>query len=348
MDFQLCLAPLKGITDVVFRNTHAAFFNGIDWAVAPFLSTPKGPRIKTSFLKDVLPENNRLMPIVPQVMSKRAENFIPLALALLDFGYDRVNWNLGCPYPMVAKKGRGSGLLPDPEAIERFLERVSAVMPHRISIKMRLGRYRVDEIFQLIPILNRYPVNEIVIHPRTGVQMYGGTPHLDVFERCLALCRHPVIYNGDIADKGGFEALRRRFPRIDTWMIGRAAVADPFFCGNLKGHSLPPSEKNEIFKAFHDELYDRYSKKLHGPSHLLSRMKGLWTYFAGSFEIDADRRLINHHHIIACQKRSPGFHIYATLALIANKPRVPFGADKYLCKLCTAESDILTFLVVLV
>jgi tRNA-dihydrouridine synthase B len=284
MDFQLCLAPLKGVTDAVFRTTYAEFFDGIDWAVTPFLSTPKGGRIKPSYLKDVLPENNRLMPIIPQVISKRAENFIPLGLALLDLGYDRVNWNLGCPYPRVAKKGRGSGLLPDTAAIERFLERTSAVMPNRICIKMRLGRYRTDEIFQLMPVLNSYPIEAIVIHPRTGVQMYQGSPHLDVFERCLSLCRHPVIYNGDIVDRGGFDALRRRFPEVRSWMIGRAAVADPFLCGMLKGRIRQDSEKNEIFKAFHDALYGRYSQKLFGPSHLLDRMKGLWAYFSRSFE----------------------------------------------------------------
>ena len=284
MNFKLCLAPLKGVTDAVFRNTYAEFFTGIDYAVAPFLSTPKGPRIKSSYLKDVLPENNRKMRIIPQVMSKRAENFIPLGLALLDLGYDRVNWNLGCPYPMVAKKGRGSGLLPDPEAIERFLEQASAAMPNKLSIKMRLGRYRVDEIYQLIPVLNRYPIKEIVIHPRTGIQMYDGTPHLEVFERCLDQCRHPVIYNGDIVDRDGFETMRTRFKEVSTWMIGRAAVADPFFCSSLKNRKWHTSEKNEIFKAFHDALYARYSQKLFGPSHLLNRMKGLWSYFERSFE----------------------------------------------------------------
>ncbi len=284
MEFQLCLAPIKGVTDAVFRTTYAEFFSGIDWAMAPFLSTPKGARIKASYLKDVLPENNRQMPIVPQVMSKCAENFIPLGLALLDLGYDRVNWNLGCPYPMVAKKGRGSGLLSDPAAIERFLERVSRVMPQQLSIKMRLGRHRVDEIIHLIPILNRYPIKEVVIHPRTGIQMYEGTPHLDVFEHCLELCRHPVIYNGDIVDHESFQALQRRFPEVVTWMIGRAAIVDPFLCSALKGRNWHRSEKNEIFKGYHDALYERYSKKLYGPSHLLNRMKGLWAYFSKSFE----------------------------------------------------------------
>jgi tRNA-dihydrouridine synthase len=284
MTFQICLAPLKGVTDALFRTTFAEYFNGIDWAVAPFLSTTKGPRIKTSLLKEVLPENNRGMPVVPQVMSKRAENFLPLAMALLDLGYDAVNWNLGCPYPMVAKKGRGSGLLSDPDAIERFLDRVAAAMPHQLSIKMRLGRYGVDEIFELLPILNRYPIRDIIIHPRTGIQMYDGTPHLDVFEQCLGLCRHPVIYNGDIVDPKSFNSLRQRFTEVSTWMIGRGAVADPFLCGDIKGTITQVSEKNRLFKEFHDALYTRYAQKLYGPSHLLNRMKGLWAYFERSFE----------------------------------------------------------------
>lgn len=302
MDFKICLAPLRGITDALFRNTLAEFIDGIDWAITPFLSTTRGPRIKPSHIKEVLPENNQKMRIVPQVMSKRAENFIPLAMALFDLGYDTINWNLGCPYPMVARKGRGSGLLSNPDAIERFLDKVLAVLPHQLSIKMRLGRHREDEIFQLLPILNLYPIKEIVIHPRIGVQMYEGKPRLDIFKQCLALCRHTVIYNGDIIDRSSFDKLRRRFPGIQTWMIGRGAVSNPFFCDELKGRWVDEDEKNLRFKQFHDALYSKYAQKLYGPSHLLNRMKGLWAYFATSFVQGAAlRKKINktqnvHHY----------------------------------------------------
>ena len=284
MTFQICLAPLKGITDALFRTTFAEFFSGVDRAVTPFLSTTSGLRVKPSLLKEVLPENNRRMPVVPQVMSKRAENFLPLAMALRDLGYDTINWNLGCPYPMVAKKGRGSGLLSNPEAIERFLDKVLGAMPHQLSIKMRLGRHREDEIFELLPILNRYPLKEVIIHPRTGVQMYEGVPQLDIFEQCLALCRHYVVYNGDIVDPLSFNRLQRRFPGINAWMIGRGAVSDPFLCSAIKGQVADPGEKSLLFRQFHDALYARYARKLYGPSHLLNRMKGLWSYFVKSIE----------------------------------------------------------------
>lgn len=284
MAFKLCLAPLRGITDALFRNTLAEFFPGIDFAVAPFISTTRGPGIKPSHLKEVLPENNQCMPMVPQILSKDAGNFIPLARALNDLGYHTVNWNLGCPYPMVARKGRGSGMLPFPERIEGFLERFFSVSPTRLSVKMRLGRHHIDEIFELLPILNQYPIKEIVIHPRTGIQMYEGKPHLEVFEKSLDLCRHPITYNGDIVNPDGFKALQQRFAKIETWMIGRGAVADPFLCSSLKGRVWDIEDRIELFRKFHKTLFLRYARRLYGPSHLLNRMKGLWAYFAKSFE----------------------------------------------------------------
>ena len=185
----ILLAPLKGVTDAIFRTTYAEFFVGVDIAVSPFLSTVKGCRIKPSHLKQVLPDNNRRMPVVPQIISKTAANFIFLAEALYDLGYSTVNWNLGCPYPMVARKGRGSGMLSKPESIDAFLEQTLGAMRGRISIKMRLGRHHPDEIERLLPVMDRYPIESITIHPRTGIQMYSGKPDLDTFERCLPLTR---------------------------------------------------------------------------------------------------------------------------------------------------------------
>ena len=163
MHTRICLAPLRGITDAVFRNAYARYFSGVDWAITPFLTTTRGPRVKPSQLKEVLPENNRQMTVTPQVLSKTADHFLVMAEALFQLGYDTVNWNLGCPYPMVAKKGRGSGLLHQPEAIASFLERVVPALSGRLSIKMRLGRFAPVEILTLLPILNRFDLREIII-----------------------------------------------------------------------------------------------------------------------------------------------------------------------------------------
>jgi tRNA-dihydrouridine synthase B len=277
---EICLAPLKGITDAIFRTTYAEFFGGIDWTIAPFLTTLRGAHIKPSHLKQVLPENNRRMPVVPQILSKTADHFVSMATALYDLGYEAVNWNLGCPFPMVAKKGRGSGMLPDPQAVQTFLDQALPLLSGRFSIKMRLGRHRAEEIERLLPVLAPYPIEAIIIHPRTGVQMYNGRPDLDAFERCLSLTNHKVIYNGDIVSRAGFTHLQARFPRITTWMIGRGVMRDPFLPAAIKGQTLGQDDCRQQYYAFHETLFSRYASALFGPSHLLDRMKGLWSHFS--------------------------------------------------------------------
>ena len=281
---EICLAPLKGITDAILRTTYAEFFSGIDWAIAPFLTTVKGATVKPAHLRQVLPENNRLMPMEPQIISKTASNFALMAQTLFDLGFPAVNWNLGCPFPMVARKGRGAGMLPKPEAVEAFLDAALPAMQARLSIKMRLGRYHADEIENLLPILNRYPLECLTIHPRTGVQMYSGRPDLDAFERCLSMTRHRVIYNGDIVTRQYYLTLQKRFPQIKTWMIGRGVMTDPFLPARIKGQIIDAQDDLDRFKGFHEALFARYREALFGPSHLLGRMKGLWRYFAVGFK----------------------------------------------------------------
>jgi len=230
----------------------------------------------------MLPENNAKMPVVPQILSKTADHFIALAKILIDLGYDTINWNLGCPFPRVAQKMRGSGLLPHPERVDAFLEKVLGALPGHISVKARLGRQRPDEIFDLLSVFNRYPIKELIIHPRTGVQMYTGQPDLNTFEKCLAVCRCTVIYNGDINAREDFERLRQRFPTVHTWMIGRGAVSNPFLPGHIKGHPLGTDSLNR-FRQFHDTLFERYALVRSGPAHLVDSMKGYWGYFARSF-----------------------------------------------------------------
>ncbi|MDA8139844.1 MAG: tRNA-dihydrouridine synthase family protein [Desulfobacteraceae bacterium] len=278
------MAPLRGLTGAIFRNTYAEFFDGIDWAVTPFLTTIAGTRLKASQLKEVLPENNRLMPIVPQILSKTADRFITLSKALFDLGHGTVNWNLGCPFAKVAKKMRGSGLLPHPDLIDAFLEAVFKKIPNQLSIKTRLGRRQPDEFFKLIPVFNRYPIKEIIIHPRTGEQMYTGRVDLDVFEQCLASLRADVIYNGDVNEVRDFKALQARFPALSTWMIGRGVLANPYLPVMIKGRGAPGGiDCLDRFRRFHDTLFERYAAVRHGPVHLADSMKGYWGYFAGAF-----------------------------------------------------------------
>lgn len=279
----LWLAPLKGLTDAGFRRTFAEHFGGFDRAMAPFITAVVAERLTDKHLRDVLPGADGAVPLTPQILGNAPEAFLHVAQRLHGLGYSEVNWNLGCPFRPVSKKRRGAGLLAFPDAIDEFLDRLLPALPTALSIKMRLGRTTADEIFKLLPILDRYPLSEIIIHPRTARQMYGGRPDLDAFERCLGLIRHPIVYNGDIVDVDGFEALRARFPGIGAWMIGRGALSDPFLPAEIRTGVGPAGDKVGRFKAFYDDLFVRTRERLSGPGHLLDRMKGYWTYFADAF-----------------------------------------------------------------
>ncbi len=313
----LSLAPLRGLTDAIYRNTFARHFPGFDLTIAPFLTTFKGTKVKSAKLDDLLPENNTNLPVVPQILSKDAEQFKVLASMLFDLGYDTVNWNLGCPYPMVANKGRGSGLLPEPDKIASFLETI-ADMPCRLSIKTRIGRRSSAEIRALMPVFNAFPLQELIIHPRLGVQLYKGEVDLDTFSYCLSNSTNPVTYNGDLSSLDDFKRLSSRFPTVDRWMIGRGALCNPFLPGQIKELPLPNLPLIAL-KAFHDELFTLYGERLSGSGHLLGRMKAVWFYLAGSFtdskkllkkiqktkKIDSYSSLITHFFAEEAQWQQP-------------------------------------------
>ncbi len=172
-------------------------------------------------------------------------------------------------------------MLPEPDKIAAFLETI-ADMPCRLSIKTRIGRRSSAEIQALMPIFNSFPLEELIIHPRLGVQLYKGVVDLDVFADCLTSSTNPVTYNGDICTLEDFNRLAERFPKIQKWMIGRGALTDPFLPGAIKGISIA-GDPLQVIKSFHDDLYNKYSQRLSGDSHLLGRMKAVWFYLAGSF-----------------------------------------------------------------
>lgn len=280
----LYLAPMKGFTTALYRNLYTRHFKGLDAAVAPFISTLSCQQIKNAHIKDILPENNNGLPLVPQIIGNDPERFILLSKRFYDLGYDTVNWNLGCPFRIVVKKKKGSGMLPYPDMIRSFLDDVIPRIPNRLSIKTRIGSKTNQDIFNLIPIFNQYPLDEIVIHPRTGVQIYTGIPDQAIFRACLDQLTHPVVYNGDIFDAKTFHNLRALYPEVDRWMLGRGVLANPFLPGTIK-FSLDDDRKNiETFKRFHDDLFDAYQNMLSGPAHLVDKMKGYWQYFSRAFQ----------------------------------------------------------------
>ena len=283
------MAPIMGYTTRLFRKLYQAHFGGFDIAVAPFIVAVGDQKIHPKHLRDVIPENGKNFQLIPQILSNDPAGFVRLAKELYAMGYGTVNWNLGCPFPMVAKKKRGSGLLPFPDHVQAILDYVTPRIPNRLSIKTRLGRKSCDEIISLLPIFNQYPLTELIVHPRTGIQMYEGKVDLEMFSRCIDLSGHPLVYNGDIVTYSDFKILANRFPMIDRWMIGRGAIMDPFLVLMIRDGEGASKRYDRInrFKTFHDALMTELALTLNGPGHLLDRMKGYWSFFHTSFRTGA-------------------------------------------------------------
>lgn len=293
------LAPVQGITDRIYRNLFPVYFKGVDMAIAPFISPVKKMKPENNLLREFYPDRNTGIPTIPQIMSSNPDDFTTLANVLSDIGYGMVNWNLGCPFPMVVKRGRGAGMLCYPDRVESFLDKAMPAIKPKLSIKLRIGFKYTDEVLELIPIFNRFPLEELIIHPRTGVQMYEGEVDLDIFGQCLNLSKHRVVYNGDINSLEKLEMLAQRFGSVERWMIGRGLLSDPFLAEKIKFNTEKPyAEKIKIVRAFHDQLFTEYSKVLYGPAHITNKMKEIWSYMGGFFENakKIQKRIHKTHH----------------------------------------------------
>jgi tRNA-dihydrouridine synthase len=284
MNDKLLASPLQGFTDFRFRNAFNNIFGGIDTFYAPYIRLNGNLAIKASYERDLLPENNVGLELIPQIITNDAEEFLFVAKYVQQLGYKELNWNLGCPYPMVTKCGMGSGLINDPERIDNILKKVQAESDIIVSMKMRLGYENTEEILQVLPILEKYPIKNVAIHARIGKQLYKGGVHLDAFQECINQTKLKLYYNGDITSVAKFHEMQERFPSIDHWMIGRGLISDLFLPSMIKSNTTQyPKNKLELFKEFHDTLFQNYSESLSGSSHLLLKMYHLWEYFSVLF-----------------------------------------------------------------
>lgn len=300
----LILAPVRGITDAVYRQAFAHCFGGFASAVAPFLQLRQGQGLRPGELRQVAPDNNRALRTVPQVLTHHGPTLAAALRELHEHGHDEVNLNLGCPYPMVTKRGRGAGLLPHPDRIDTLLAQGLTVGPVRLSAKMRLGLHEPDEYAAVLEVLNRYPLTQVILHARAADQMYGGTVDVARAAHALALCRHPFVYNGDITDPRSLDSLRERLPATSAWMLGRGALANPFLPTQLAGIPLPsPDVRRQRLRQFHDQLLAGYGRWLSGPGHLLAKMQEQWEYLASAFAKPEEVR--------KRVRRSPDMVIYA-------------------------------------
>ena len=273
-------APMEGITGALFRRLHHQFFPGVDRYYMPFLSPTRDHVFTPRELREILPENNPDAEVIPQLLTKVPEDFLWAAGELAAMGYQTVNLNLGCPSGTVVAKGKGSGMLADPSALDAFLDAVFSRAPCAVSVKTRLGLSDPEEFGPLLEIYNHYPLAELIVHPRVQKDGYRHPVRLEAFAPILAASRHPVCFNGGLVTTQDCRDLVDRFSGICGVMIGQGLVANPVLVRQIRGG---PGADRETLRAFHEALFGGYSQLFGSAHNAMMRMKELWAYLIRLF-----------------------------------------------------------------
>ena len=284
MSYSLLSSPLQGFTDYRFRNAVQKHVGGIDTYYAPYIRLNGKMEIKPAYHRDLIPEHNNTLTVIPQIMTNDADEFLFVAKYVQSLGYKELNWNLGCPYPMVTKRCMGSGLINDAQRINHILHKVHNESDIIVSMKMRMGYETPEEILDVFPMLDNYPIKNIAIHARIGKQLYKGGVDLVSFANCLDKTKHPIYYNGDITTVESWRSMKRKFPSIKHWMIGRGLISDPFLQSMIKNNAeVYPVNRLDIFRDFHEDLFEAFDSSLSGKGHTIIKMQSYWEYFAAAF-----------------------------------------------------------------
>jgi len=280
----LSLGPFQGITDAPFRNVFKRHFGGIDKFYTPFFTgIHKEDHAKNLQGEEIDPRYNDVETLTPQILSTDAEEILRFAKQCKQLGYKEINLNMGCPFPRVANKKRGCGLLSYPDKVDAMLERVFEEIDIKFSVKCRLGYFSPEEINAIIPIFNKYPLSELIIHPRIGKQLYKGEADAERFAALIPYINTPLVYNGDIVSVGGFEKIREAVQPVNQFMLGRGLLANPFLAEEIQGGAYAP-ERAERLHNYVIDLYEDRLRHAGGSPKVLGRMKELWSYLMYSFE----------------------------------------------------------------
>ena len=288
---QIYLAPMEGITTFIYRNAFAHHYGKIDKYFTPFISNKN---LNYKEINEISPEHNKNLVVVPQILTNQSEVFLTIAKQLADYGYREVNLNLGCPSGTVIAKKRGAGFLALPDALDAFLEEIFKKCSLEISIKTRIGMESVDEWAKLLTVYSKYPLKELIIHPRLQKEFYEGTPHVEAFRMAQEMLSiFPLCYNGDIVSKTSYDAVTGKLLPIERIMLGRGVIANPTLPTTIKTQSpetLPSTVDLKRFRAFHDEILGEYRELMSGDQPVLFHMKELWSYMRKYLEL-TDKQL---------------------------------------------------------
>lgn len=276
------MAPMEGITNHVYRSAYHRYYHPMDKYFTPFLSAKPDKKLSFKEICEVSPETNEGLHVVPQILANNADDFINTARILRDkYGHKEINLNLGCPSGTVTAKGKGAGFLAFPLKLDRFLEKIYEGLPDMdISIKTRVGFDEEEEWDALFSIYEKYPVKELIIHPRIRQDFYKNQPRLQAYQKAYEKRTLPLCYNGDLFTREDYVQIAGQFPDTECYMYGRGLITDPGLVSQIREGSHPDKDR---LSAFHEEVYIRYQKLLSGEKNVLFRMKELWSYMGLSF-----------------------------------------------------------------
>lgn len=277
-------APMEGLTDRIWRQTHQRWFGAPEAPVryyAPFLSPPENRVLIKKKMAELEPAANPGVQVIPQLLAKDGELAAWMIGELRRMGYTEVNLNFGCPSGTVTAKGKGSGMLRDPQKLDAFLDAVFSQAGGPVSVKTRLGVARAGEFGEILDVYNKYPLCELTIHPRVMKQLYRGQADREAFAAYLPACTASVCYNGDVTTVDDLRALEAAFPGLSGIMVGRGLIADPALLRKAVGG---PAASREELRGYHDELYHGYTEAFGMASCAVSRMKAHWFYLIHLFD----------------------------------------------------------------
>ena len=271
-------APLQGYTDDVYRRVHYKLIGGVKNYYTPFVRVEVGA-VRSKDQRDIAPENNSGVPVVPQIIFNSRKEFEYLTDRVKSLGYKEIDLNMGCPFPLQTRHGRGCGILAHPDIVSDIIEGIKEHNDTIFSVKMRLGQDNSSECDKIIELLNNVQLKHITLHPRTGIQQYKGTVDYDAFERIYTQSRNPIIYNGDIVTLEDIRRIENKYPQIKGIMLGRALLGAPSLAVEYSNDKQwSNSERIALMLKMHDALMAEYSKILKGDTQMLNKMRTFWEY----------------------------------------------------------------------
>jgi len=250
----------------------------------PFI--PAHKKFGNKYKAEILPENNKGIDLIPQIMIGDSMELKELENLILPYGYDELNINTGCPSGTVVSKCRGAGLLRDIDHFDAFLEDLFDNKSCKLSIKTRLGWSDYSEWKKIAEVIGRYPFTEVIIHARVREEFYNGIPHIEAMQIADEYIKTPKCYNGDIYSLEDLEKINIQYPWLDEFMIGRGILTNPSLIEQIKcGDKFEQNdlEINKRILAFMDDLFETYLVQFGSEINTLYHMKELWSHLGKNY-----------------------------------------------------------------